>query len=619
MTAASRRDFLRVVGLAGTAAATKTYAERHSELSSTLASSSIARGSLSWNPTALGAPAMRDPVWVYDNWSSYAEGVPALRDTRLTEELAMHQLDELARLKTGGVHFDYYMMNAFWFDPNGAYREWRKPDWPDGPDRWIASCYRAGLKPGMWFGTNSLWKINAAPQWHDSLAVKTESGWQWGSMSLFEGGFLSDFIDILQHWYGRGIRMFELDVADFKAATAGTMKSLSPAEISYRNRTALMGALRAFRKTNPDAMLVAFNGFGGDFESTAGPFPFKDPVDLRWLEVFDTLYSGDTRASDVPQACFWRSVDLYNDHMVRRFEQSGVPLERIDPFFTLSTTWFGYGRGKRAWKGMLLLTLARGSWKQTVYGSLHLLSDEDVRWFSKAQRMFGPLLSMGRTKTFGGIPGKTEPYGFGSFDVGGALYTIVNPAQEHRVVELPLLSSAQSPLREGRLLFRDAGYVPELDSTRVTLGPGQMVLIGYGRYANAKSDLGVQEDVIIPRSIRPLSATFNEPRSNVLEATLMPPSSGDVRVFFRQFTDKGTPFKDIMMKDYGNIAAEQGGQMLPVQIDLDANTVGIGGRSWSGCEIRRGVFMDGMPLNLRYTLKADQAVVLRGEVYAVEY
>jgi hypothetical protein len=44
----------------------------------------------------------------------------------------------------------------------------------------------------------------------------------------------------------------------------------------------------------------AFNGFGGDLESTAGPFPFHNAIDLRWLEVFDTLYAGDPRASDVP-------------------------------------------------------------------------------------------------------------------------------------------------------------------------------------------------------------------------------------------------------------------------------------------------------------------------------
>jgi hypothetical protein len=81
----------------------------------------------------VGTPMMRDPVWVYDNWSAYAEGLPGLTDIPLTEALALKQLEQVVRLKGLGVHFDYYLMNAFWFAPEGAYREWRKPHWPQGP------------------------------------------------------------------------------------------------------------------------------------------------------------------------------------------------------------------------------------------------------------------------------------------------------------------------------------------------------------------------------------------------------------------------------------------------------------------------------------------------------
>ncbi len=39
---------------------------------------------------------LKDPVWVYNNWSSYDE----LSDNiPLTEALAMRELDEIARLK----------------------------------------------------------------------------------------------------------------------------------------------------------------------------------------------------------------------------------------------------------------------------------------------------------------------------------------------------------------------------------------------------------------------------------------------------------------------------------------------------------------------------------------
>ena len=81
----------------------------------------------------------------------------------------MRELDELLRLKKAGVRFDYYMMDAFWFAPDGGYRTWRKPNWPNGPDAWIKKCQDNGIKPGLWFRNNTLVKIQAAPAWKDSL------------------------------------------------------------------------------------------------------------------------------------------------------------------------------------------------------------------------------------------------------------------------------------------------------------------------------------------------------------------------------------------------------------------------------------------------------------------
>ena len=253
------------------------------------------------------------PIWVYNNWSAYDE----LSDRiPLTEELAMRELSQIERLRRLGVHFDYYVMDAFWFAPDGGYREWRKPNWPNGPDRWIAECRRQGILPGLWFGTNMLVKIDPAPAWKDSLSSK-----KW-TASMYEGGFLPDFMKTLQFWYDRGIRMYKFDFADFSAATPQAEKTQSPDAIRSRNETAFREALRTFRHKNPDVVLEAFNGFGGDVDSTAGPFPFPHPIDTRWLEVFDGIYSGDPRPSDVPQMNFWRSMDIYSDHMVRRYEQS---------------------------------------------------------------------------------------------------------------------------------------------------------------------------------------------------------------------------------------------------------------------------------------------------------
>ncbi|HVN18703.1 MAG TPA: hypothetical protein VMU05_08020 [Dongiaceae bacterium] len=570
-----------------------------------------------WNAQRVGAPLLRDPIWVYNNWSSYDE----LSDRiPLTEELAMRELDQIVRLKKLGVHFDYYMMDAFWFDPDGAYRTWRKPNWPNGPDRWISGCRRNGILPGLWFSTNTLVKINAAPQWHDSLNKNK------GSMSFYEGGFLPDFMTVLQYWYDRGIRMFKFDFVDFGAATPETEKAQKPEEINSRNQAAFREALKNFRQKNPDVVLEGFNGFGGDLESTDAPLPFQHPLDLRWLEVFDALYSGDPRPSDVPEMNFWRSVDIYSDHMVRRYERNFLPLERIDSTaFMIGNTGTIYYRKTNAWQGMLLLMVARGGWVNTIHGNLEFLTDDQAGWFASVQSMYAPLQAMGRTKTFGGIPGEVQPYGFGSFDSNGALYTVVNPAQSVKEIELPQLSRTQRNVEHGRILFTDAGFQPVLNGNRIRLGPGQMATIGLGRYADGKYDLGVQQDVRIPREIIPLQAQFEAQGTNAVATTISAPIIGEIRIVLKQLgkdghqqrswpggPPNGTPLGKVLM-----LESTQGGQKVPVQINYDK--VIWSGLSWAVGEIHHSDMRPGEPLTIRCSSAEKTAVTIDCSLFSVRY
>jgi hypothetical protein len=570
-----------------------------------------------WMPSKLGSPVLRDPIWVYNDWSAYDE---LSDDIPLTESLAMKELEEIVRLRKLGVHFDYYMMDAFWFAKDGAYRTWRTPNWPNGPDRWIAECKANGIIPGLWFSTNTLVKIDAAPRWRDSLNAKG------GSMSFYEGGFLPDFIEAMQYWYDHGIRMFKFDFVDFGAATPLAEKTQSPEEIHARNEAAFRDALRKFRAKNPDAILVAFNGFGGDVESTAGPFPFRNPIDLRWLEVFDSIYSGDPRPSDVPETNFWRSMDIYSDHMVRRYEQSGLPLERIDSTgFMIGNTGTIYYRKTNAWKGMLLLMAARGGWVNTIHGNLEFLDAENARWFARVQRIYEPLQAMGRTKTFGGIPGDVEPYGFGSLTEGGAVYTVVNPAQAVREIELPVLSLVQGAQGESKIIFRDAGFIPVLHKNGITLGPGQLAAVGFGRYASKEYDLGIQEDVQIPKSIAGLEAKFVSTTANTIETNIEAPAKGDLRIIFQQHGKAGEimrswpggPPNGTSVGKVLKIYAEQDGKALPTEINYDKLI--WSGLSWGAGEIKRRNFVSGRPITIRCSSAEKDPVRLEGELYEVVY
>lgn len=566
------------------------------------------------SPGTGGDPFLKEPIWVYNNWTAYDELADVVR---LTEDLAMRELDEIVRLRGLGVRIDYYVMDAFWYARSGGYRRWRTRDWPVGPDRWLEACRQHGIVPGLWFGTNTLTKIHAVPAWQSSLNERGEA------MSFYAGGFLADFMEVLQLWYDRGIRLFKFDFADFGAAAAGTERVHTHHEIRLRNTRAFREELRAFRERNPGVVLVAFNGFGGDMESTAAPFPFEDIVDLQWLDVFDSLYAGDPRPADVPHMNFWRSVDVYSDHMVRRFEQSGVPLPRIDSTaFMIGHTGSNYFRGINAWQGSLLLTVAREGWVNTVHGNLEFLDDDRARWFARLQSLYAPLQQAGTTRSFGGLPGDAEPYGYVSAEPGGALYTVVNPSQRVAAIRLPRASRDQPLNSGGRVLFRDAGFEPRLQRNSIQLGPGQLALVGFGRYANPVHDLGVQEDVQIPRKIEPLPVLFTgDDSGRIAEAAIDPPPTGDLRIVMQQRYTDGSIIRSKSHGDMANfltITADQDGKSVRVVTRYDK--VIWSGLSWAVGEIRRSDIDSTKPIRVRLSsAERDFPVVLDGQAFRVTY
>ena len=579
--------------------------------------SALAAPSVSCAQSEPPLPALQQPISVYNNWSSYDE----LSDNiPLNEKLAMRELDELLRLKRAGVRFDYYMMDAFWFAPDGGYRTWRKEDWPSGPDAWIKRCQENGIKPGMWFGTNELVKIKPAPAWRDSL---TANG---GSMSFFEGGFLPDFINVLQYWYDHGIRMFKFDFVDMYAATPADAAHMSKDEIKRRNEDALREALWKFRAKNPEAVLIAFNGFGGTLDNTFSPLPFSDPTDLRWLSVFQMEYTGDPRPGDVPEANFWRAMDIYSDHMVRRFEQLGFPLERIDSTgFMVGETGTIYYRGLHAWKGAYILMMARGGWVNTVHGNLELIQGADATWMARVQKLFFELQGRGRIRTFGGIPGDVEPYGFGGVTTRGAVYVVMNPSQTIATIKLPQLAPDQPALGIGRIQFRDAGYRPRLTGNQITLGPGQMAMVGFGAYASPVYDFGVQTDVVIPTTIEPYPISFEPAGTGTIDATVEPPSHGMLRVVIQEMTPDGQlrrtwaggpPNGENMGKVFA-LSATQADRPIPITLDYDK--IVWSGLSWAVGEIDARDVTPGVPLHIHFHSSEKDPITLKGTAYQVEY
>ena len=565
---------------------------------------------------------MRDqPLSVYVNWSSYDE----LSDNvELTEAIAMRQFEELLRLRRQGVKLDCYLMDAFWYDAQSGYRAWRRPHFADDGQVWLNACEKHNVLAGLWIASKSLTNnMGVPPVWSDSVDPLRPS------LCMFRGGFLADLMEVLAHWFDRGVRVFKFDFADLSAATAGARLTMMLSEIQQANGVALRSALKTFRQAHPAAILMGYNGLEEVNSQTHTDVPERKFIDTRWLECFDSVYCGDPRPADVPAANFWRSKDLYTDHMVRSYLSNGYPLPRIDNAgFMIGTTGTCYFRHAAGWRSMLLLSLARGGVISTYYGNLDLLNDADATWFASAQSLFSLIQNGGRVTSLGDLPGRGSWYGYfgeANSESPAALLTLVNASQEGIEIPIPPTWSAAP----AAVLFHDAGFEPSMGNGVVHLGAEQMVVVGLGdRYAQGSS-LGTESTTgfaTVPENSAKLTSTWVEAGSKIIRTTLTAPTDGSLKVIVRQTDPKtgravrttgGSPPNGKSLAEFFIFRVTQGGQDTPHTVHYDKAI--WSGLSWAVTEIEVSAINSELPLDIIFESREELPVRLEGEVWHLRY
>jgi len=555
------------------------------------------------------------PVAVYEH-AFPQDGISVSSPSNEKQSLA--DVDQMERLKKAGVRFDFDLLDAATFAPAGGYGIGHTTGWPDGPDSWIARCRAAGFRPGLRFPGNSIGLMQPVPAWKNSLAKDGRS------LSLFEGGFLPDLIADMQSWYDRGIRLFEFESFDLTAATPASAK-LTRDEIIARNTGALRDALAAFRSKNSDATLLII----ADANPTAPAQPDASsaPTNLAaadLLGISPIFSTGEPRTSAQPEPSFRRSVDIATDDRVRRLEQSGVPLQQIDSdgFSAAEAGGASVSAQLPAWKGEFLLGMARGGWVNTVYGNLEPIQDSDARWMARVQKLFFTLQEQGSIHSFGGPPGAGQPYGFAGATAHGSVAVVVNPGQSAATLDLPAGSTDQ-----GRVLFRDAGFLPKLSGDTIKLGPGQMAVVGFGAYAAPAFSFGVQEDVVIPSSIEPIQAAFQSTAPGTIEARIDPPIEGVLRVIVLADEPRGqisrNPSSDLAAQEASKpfvLQATQSGRPIPLRMSgSDGNSFVSDGASWAVAEIDVDDLTPGIPVRVSFQSNEKEPPTLEGRAYQVVY
>jgi hypothetical protein len=333
------------------------------------------------------------------------------------------------------------------------------------------------------------------------------------------------------------------------------------------------------------------------------------------------LYCGDPRFSDVPAINIWRSQDIYSDHMVKQYELNGIPLHRIDNCgFMIGVAGTCYKRANNAWKGMQILEMARGGWVNVYHGNLELLSDEDAKWFAQTQKLFTNLQKFGVASTFGGMPGKAEPYGFMAQGSEGSLCTVVNPSQSFVDFALPV-----SEFLASSIIYTDGGFKPLLNGNRITIGPEQLVVVGFNEYAGEKYNLGIDQTVKIPSSIERIPSDFKEIEKNTIFCSVNPVQGNDIRILFQQFgadnlpvrSSGGSPPNGKKMDEFFKIIVTQGKKSIPVTIQYDKMI--WSGLSWASGEVNGSSCNPDIPLKITCISTVTDKLTLKAEVYAVSY
>lgn len=531
------------------------------------------------------------PISIYCDWALHDE----LSDNVcLTEEMTMGVLDTLERWQAEhGVRFEHYLLDCFWFARPGDYRSFSPETWPNGFEPARKRMQALGMTPGLWLDVTGGMVRGHAP-WADSASV--DGGWCY---CLFDGPYGQGLLEAMLHAVAQwGVRLFKFDFANFYAVTP-RFGDLEAGEVYARNVAAFRRIVRAVHARHPDVVTLAYNAFAYMPEyidnTTSALVPGVDP---GWLDTMDYLYSGDPRPCDVPCASLRRAVDMYQDHMVRKFRASGIPFDRIDDHGCMvGRTGTIYWLGHRGWRRTWVQSLGRGSRKAHFYGDVHLLDDDDVQFLKASRALFFNLYAAGaETQAVGGVPCQSPWHGFLAGEGRDGLLVVVNSTPGRLVAEL-----GAEHLRTARVLFHDEGFVPECEvsggTLSVRLAPEQMALVGLGRKADEDCVLGanVGGDAVTPDSA-PVQLDFAfaqgtaEAHTSAVEIMAAAERGGfdGLRLSFR-LRDGGRACRHAMRRDQAVTEA------LGIEVEADDRPVAPSRlvpdvKVWSGCSWATGLY-----------------------------
>lgn len=435
----------------------------------------------------------RGPVYrpIYCDWAAHDE-LGTLLKPQLTEQLTQKMLDVLQSMRLHyGIQFRYYLIDAFWYAPRGAYIDFKKPNWPDGFGPAERRMLALGMKPGLWFDISCLPHSDGHNLYID---LKDTPGWHGPAKPCLSGPGFTRFLD---HAMAYHIREHHLTLLKFDFANMLCRHNDPHAPslaILDKNADSLLRLTHKIRQLNPAIVIRAYNGFSsGALMRSTEYYDQAYAISPWWLRWFDSVYSGDPRPADLPSFTDLRdSIIYYQDQEVRNYMRSLMPPFAIDDSGTLvGKTSTIYYIGAQGFTDSWIMNIMRGNLAPELYGDLQLLTQNDLKFIAATLNLLQSNQAvLAKTRPILGVPGRGQVYGYLAAGQDLAFVTVVNPGlyPQSFVVTSPSLPAGSVQ----KLLFSNDGehhepVQPLCAEIRGTLIPGEIRVYALGTQEKVRS------------------------------------------------------------------------------------------------------------------------------------
>ncbi len=389
----------------------------------------------------------RESYRIYCDWGLHDD-----EDSKvfLTEKLTLDNIETLCRLKEKtGVKFDYYLMDAFWFNSGETladkpYGKFKSDTFPNGINNVVNILQEKGMKFGLWFDINFMKAKLVGCEKYDNLLEN-------GSICFA----CDEVVELMKnaitfHLENHGVKMIKLDFAFFECKNGEHGHSVEFTESKQKSVANYIKMVKEIKEKYPDTVILCYNGWTTNL-AWLGCAGYNEgyAISPYWAEYSDYFYCGDPRPSYLSADGMEKSLCYYTDGMIRNFADSLFPIVSIDDHGTmLGETCTIYYLGKKLFRLGWLMNLMRGANKLHLYGDASALDDDDLKYLAYVDKMFAKSLKNDYSCSFiGGDVRKREIYGYSMTNGFSGYAVMINPTPENECATFNLKEFIGSHVR----------------------------------------------------------------------------------------------------------------------------------------------------------------------------